>query len=147
MYTADDQVDISSTLYVTNTWLNFVLTNLQDAVGIQRGIRKILGAIKIGEQSIKTSMREQLSELKSDASKHKSIAGGDSSNAYPSKSFPARSFTRQTDIGSHHWRDRITFRYEANCYAGNGSGQATWIQGLRRTVEGGLSLVSGSMLT
>ena len=46
MYTADDQVDISSTLYVINTWLNFVLTNLQDAVGIQRGIRKILGAIE-----------------------------------------------------------------------------------------------------
>jgi hypothetical protein len=45
----------------------------------------VLGAIKIGEQSIKKSMREQLGELKSDAIKHKSIAGGDSSNAYPSK--------------------------------------------------------------
>jgi hypothetical protein len=30
-------------------------------------------------------MREQLSELKSDADKHKSIAGGDASNKYPSK--------------------------------------------------------------
>jgi hypothetical protein len=30
-------------------------------------------------------MREQLGELKSDADKHKSIAGGDSSNKYPSE--------------------------------------------------------------
>ena len=45
----------------------------------------MLGAIKIGESSIKKSMREQLGELKSDASKDKSIAGGDSSNSYPSK--------------------------------------------------------------
>ena len=63
-----------------------IFADFQDAVGIQRGLRKVLGAIKLGEQSIKKSMREQLSELKSDASKHKSIAGGDASNAYPSKS-------------------------------------------------------------
>lgn len=61
------------------------MTDPQDAVGIQRGLRKVLGAIKIGEQSIKKSMRDQLGELKSDADKHKSIAGGDSSNKYPSK--------------------------------------------------------------
>lgn len=66
----------------------FIETDTQDAVGIQRGLRKVLGAIKIGEQSIKKSMREQLSELKSDASKPKSIAGEDSSNSYPSESQP-----------------------------------------------------------
>jgi hypothetical protein len=59
--------------------------DIQDAVGIQRGLRKVLGAIKIGEQSIKKSMRDQLGELKSDADKHESIAGGDASNKYPSE--------------------------------------------------------------
>lgn len=57
----------------------------------------MLGAIKLGEQSIKKSMREQLSELKSDASKHQSIAGGDSSNAYPSE-FLLRKIVEQADI-------------------------------------------------
>lgn len=45
----------------------------------------MLGAIKIGESSIKKNMRRQLGELKSDADKHGSIAGSDSSNKYPSK--------------------------------------------------------------
>jgi hypothetical protein len=60
-------------------------TDAQDAVGIQRGLRKIIAAIKVGEGNIKKSMRDQLAELKSDADKHKSLAGGDSSNRYPSK--------------------------------------------------------------
>lgn len=41
-------------------------------------------AIKIGENSIRKSMRQQLGELKGDADKHGSIAGGDASNKYPS---------------------------------------------------------------
>ena len=56
----------------------------------------MLGAIKLGEQSIKKSMREQLGELKSDASKHKSIAGGDASNAYPSTFLPVSLNTELT---------------------------------------------------
>jgi hypothetical protein len=59
-------------------------TDPQDAVGIQRGLRKIIAAIKVGEGNIKKSMRDQLAELKSDADKHQSIAGDDSSNRYPS---------------------------------------------------------------
>ena len=59
---------------------------MQDAVGIQRGIRKTFEAIKVGESSIKKNMRQQLGELKSDADKHGSLAGGNQSNKYPSMS-------------------------------------------------------------
>jgi hypothetical protein len=81
-------------------------TDAKDAVGIQRGLRKIIAAIKVGEGNIKKSMRDQLAELKSDADKHKSIAGGDSSNRYPSKLHRPFSYV-QAKTCSHHWRDRF----------------------------------------
>jgi len=54
-------------------------------------------AIKIGESSIRKNMRQQLGELRSDADKHGSIAGGDSSNKYPSTPFIKRRWTLGAD--------------------------------------------------
>lgn len=55
-----------------------------DAVGLQRGLKTILGALKFGQDSIQSSLHSQLKELKSDAAKSGGIAGGDSQNMYPS---------------------------------------------------------------
>nr|XP_019042696.1 hypothetical protein I302_08401 [Kwoniella bestiolae CBS 10118]OCF21626.1 hypothetical protein I302_08401 [Kwoniella bestiolae CBS 10118] len=54
-----------------------------DAVGLQRGLTNILSALKFGEKSIKSALRGQLGELKSDAKKSEGIAGDHEGGNYP----------------------------------------------------------------
>ncbi|WWD10145.1 hypothetical protein V865_008279 [Kwoniella europaea PYCC6329] len=54
-----------------------------DAVGLQRGLTNILSAIKLGEKSIKSTLRGQLGELKSDAHKSEGMAGHGEGGSYP----------------------------------------------------------------
>ncbi|OCF45458.1 hypothetical protein I317_00705 [Kwoniella heveanensis CBS 569] len=54
-----------------------------DAVGLQRGLTNMLSAIKLGPKSIKSTMRHQLGELKSDARKDEGIAAEGEGGNYP----------------------------------------------------------------
>lgn len=58
---------------------------LQDAVGIQRGIKSIFRAIKLGDSSIREGFQSQLAELANDAEKKDGIAGGTDAQLYPSE--------------------------------------------------------------
>nr|XP_018263853.1 uncharacterized protein I303_03727 [Kwoniella dejecticola CBS 10117]OBR86011.1 hypothetical protein I303_03727 [Kwoniella dejecticola CBS 10117] len=54
-----------------------------DAVGLQRGLTNMISAIRFGEKSVKSVLRGQLGELKSDANKSDGIAGQDEDRNYP----------------------------------------------------------------
>nr|XP_019013519.1 uncharacterized protein I206_01588 [Kwoniella pini CBS 10737]OCF52300.1 hypothetical protein I206_01588 [Kwoniella pini CBS 10737] len=54
-----------------------------DAVGLQRGLTNMISAIRFGEKSVKSVMRGQLGELKSDANKSEGIAGENDDKNYP----------------------------------------------------------------
>ena len=60
--------------------------HIQDAVGVQRGLKSVLSALRIGSNSIKSGMRDQLAELKSDSRDQEGIAADQSGRKeYPSQ--------------------------------------------------------------
>ncbi|WVF72138.1 hypothetical protein IAT40_006950 [Kwoniella sp. CBS 6097] len=54
-----------------------------DAVGLQRGLTNFFSAIKLGPKSIKSTLRNQLGELKSDANKEEGVAAEGEGGNYP----------------------------------------------------------------
>jgi hypothetical protein len=77
------------------------LINPKDAVGLQRGLRGMLSALKFGSKSIRTGMRTQFEELKSDAEKIEGIAENEEGTSYPSK--PNNQPAVPADIVSDYW--------------------------------------------
>jgi len=62
-------------------------------VGLKRGIKSLLSAIRFGSASVRTGMREQFGELKSDSEKVEGMAEEGDDAKYPSQSHPLRSTT------------------------------------------------------
>ena len=60
---------------------------MQDAVALQRSIKGMFQALKFGSSSIKSGLRDQMSELKSDSKDTNGIAADESGKKeYPSRS-------------------------------------------------------------
>ena len=58
---------------------------MKDAVGLQRGLKGMMEALKFGSGSIKSGLRDQLAELKSDSRDQEGMAEDESGKkAYPS---------------------------------------------------------------